>query len=50
MIQTEVDVESTNETYISNAWNDHVSSKKADVINDDKDHEEKREHQITGGD
>ena len=49
ILQTEVDVESTNETYIGNAWNGHVSSKKADIINDDKDHEKECEHQITGG-
>ena len=42
-------VESINETCISNTWEDHVSSNKADITNDDKDHEEKCKHQITGG-
>ena len=48
IVQTELDVESTDETYVGNAWNGHVSSNKADIINDDKDHEKECEYQITG--
>ena len=47
-VRSEMDVESINETCISNAWEDHVSFNKADITNDDEDHEEKCKHQITG--
>ena len=46
VVRTESDVEPKNETNVGDACNGYVSPNKADIINDDKNHEKEHEHQI----
>ena len=46
-VRRELDIEPENEINIGNTWNGHVSPSKADIINDDENHEKEHNHQIT---